>query len=67
MAIKFPLKMKNNVEVRDLRSLQENFDQEKAVSYFLDGKLQRWLETRYYDEQLELVNQLEKEDAELAK
>lgn len=53
MAIKFPLKMKNDIEVRDLEGLKENFDIKKVVGYFLDGKLLKWLEARYYEEELE--------------
>ena len=36
--IKFALKL-NDVDVRTLESLQENFEFEKVVAYFLDGKL----------------------------
>lgn len=66
MAIKFPLKMKNDVEVRDLESLRENFDLEKIIGYFMDGKLAKWLEARYYDDELKKVQKLEKSDELLA-
>ena len=39
MAIKFPLEMRNGVQVRNITELRENFDAEKVVGYFLEGKL----------------------------
>ena len=60
--IKFALKMKDGAEARSLQELQENFDLNLATAYFLDGRLESWLEDRYYDEQLEQVRELEKED-----
>lgn len=67
MAIKFALKMKNDVEVRSLTELKENFDTKKIVGYFIDGKLSKWLEARYYEDELERVQELKKDDRELAK
>ena len=63
--IKFALKMKDGAEARSLQELQENFDLNLATAYFLDGRLESWLEDRYYDEQLEQVRELEKEDPHL--
>lgn len=37
--IKFPLEMKSNVEVRNLEELQENFDFNKIINYFIDGTI----------------------------
>ncbi len=65
--VKFPLKMKDDVQVRDISALRENFDVEKIVGYFLDGSLKRWLVAWYYDEELEKVSELNKEDTLLAK
>ena len=62
--IKFPLSMKNDVLVKDLNELRENFDLDKAVSYFLDGKLLRWLEARYYDTETEAIKNLNKDSAD---
>ena len=56
--IKFPLAMKNEVLVKDLNELRENFDLDKAVGYFLDGKLLRWLEARYYDTEADAIKNL---------
>ena len=65
--IKFALKMKDGVEVRSLQELQENFDLNQVTAYFLDGKLETWLEDRYYDEELEKLRELDKADSQLQK
>lgn len=65
--IKFPLVMKDDAETRTLEEFKENFDIEKAVGYFLDGKLLAWLEARYYDTEADAVRALDKNDAELRK
>lgn len=54
--IKFALRMPDKAgigdkEVRTLQELQENFDLERILNFFLDGKLQEWLSDRYYSEQ----------------
>ncbi|WP_044973329.1 DUF6273 domain-containing protein [Ruminococcus sp. HUN007] len=41
-AIKFPLKMKNGVEVRSLEELRENADLESIMQYYFSGQLTRW-------------------------
>lgn len=65
--IKFPLVMKEGAETRTLEEFKEHFDIEKAVGYFLDGKLLTWLEARYYDTEADAVRTLDKNDAELRK
>lgn len=57
--IKFALEMKNGFKVRTLEELRKNFDLEKAVRYFLDGRLEKWLEDRYYEKEVESLRQLE--------
>ena len=64
--VKFPLEMANGTIVRNLDELKENFNIKKIVGYFLDGKLQTWLEERYYDEEFEDVVKLNEKDPELA-
>lgn len=64
--VKFPLEMANGTMVRNLDELKENFDIKKIVGYFLEGKLQTWLEERYYDEEYEDVVKLDEKDPELA-
>ena len=63
--IRFPLEMKDGVEVRDLDGLKENFSLERVLFYLADGKLETWLRDRYMDELAEAVSGLDKEDAEL--
>ena len=65
--VKFPLEMANGVQVRTIEELKENFDVNKVLGYFLEGKLHTWLEDRYYDEEAEQVGGLKEEDTDLAK
>lgn len=53
--VKFPLEMRNGVQVRTLEELQEHFDIEKVLGYLLDGKLNIWLEDRYYMAEAETI------------
>lgn len=63
--VKIPLVMKNGEKAKDMESLRENFDVESVIGYFLDGKLVKWLNDRYYEEEAEAVAQLDKSDANL--
>lgn len=63
--IKFALEMKDGVKIRSLEELQEHFDLKTIIGYFLDGKLQKWLEDRYYDEKVEALQQLDPEQPEI--
>ena len=65
--IKFALKMKDGVEVRNLQELRDNFDLNQVTAYFMDGKLVTWLSDRYYDEEAEQIESLQKDDSELQK
>ena len=48
--VKFALKMRDDYECRDLESLREYFDLEKAIAYFQDGRLITWMKHRgFYD------------------
>ncbi|MCM1060332.1 MAG: hypothetical protein NC452_08555 [Eubacterium sp.] len=53
--VKFPLDMGNDIMVRTVEELRENYNAEKVTEYFLGGKLLTWLEDRYYDEEAEQV------------
>ena len=57
--IKFALTMQDGVKVRTLEELQAHFDLETIIGYFLDGKLEKWLEDRYYDEKVKALRQLD--------
>ena len=48
--IKLPLEMAGGVQVRTIDELKENWDLEKVLNYYLNGKLQTWLADRYYTE-----------------
>ena len=56
--IKLPLEMANGVVVRTLEELQENWDLEKIMMYYHNGRLQTWLNDRYYGEMAEKVQGL---------
>ncbi|MBR2179028.1 MAG: HPr family phosphocarrier protein [Selenomonadaceae bacterium] len=55
--------MADGVEVRSLEELREHFDLDKVTECFRNGKLLEWLQDRYYDEEVELILEIE-EDAE---
>lgn len=63
--IRFPLKMKNGIEVRTIEELRENFDVESVLGYYVDGTLRTWLEDRYYDDKALCVTELDPKDPEL--
>ena len=65
--VKIPLVMKNGEKAKDMESLRENFDVEAVIGYFLDGKLFKWLNDRYYEEEAEAVAQLDRDDPQLAR
>ena len=65
--VKIPLVMKNGEKATDMKTLVANFDIESVVGYFLDGKLEKWLTDRYYEDEAEVIAQLDKDDAALAK
>ena len=64
--IKFALEMKDGAKVRNsLEELREHFDLEKAVGYFLSGKLTEWLEDRYYEDEAEALDAIDKDAPDL--
>ena len=56
--IKFPLFMKNDVPIRTLEELRDNFDIEGLLVNYANGKLAIWLRDRYYDDLSEEVSKL---------
>lgn len=64
---KFPLVLNDGVTVRNLKKLQANFDLEKIMAYFANGKLAEWLEDRYFDEKAEAVRKLTQDTPQLPK
>lgn len=65
--IKFPLIQKNDFPVRSIEELREHFDLTKIIGYFMDGKLQIWLEQRYYESEATAIKKLNKTDFDLHK
>ena len=65
--IKFPLTMANGTQARSMEELKDNFDAASVVGYFMDGKLETWLNDRYYEEEAEQVAALSKDDPALAR
>lgn len=63
--IKFPLIMKDGIEVRNIEGLRENFDLEKIINYYVEGKLQRWLQDRNYDNELTQILDLDEKSINL--
>lgn len=59
MAVKFPLKMAGGTMVRTIEELREHFDLTAALAYYKDGRLTRWLENGYYDEEARKVAALD--------
>ncbi len=65
--VKFALKMKDGAEVRNLQDLQEHFDIDRVMEYYLNGKLSTWLDDRYYEEESDQIHELDSNDPELSR
>lgn len=61
--IRFPLKMSNGTEVRTLDELRANFDLNAVLGYYADGKLVTWLRDRYFENEANAVEALDKTSA----
>jgi len=59
--IKFPLILNNDFQARTLEEVHDNFDLEKMIGYFTNGKLLTWLEDRDYEKEADAVRLLDKE------
>ena len=65
--IKFPLIVKEDAQVRSIEELRKHFDLMKVTAYFLNGKLQTWLEQRYYDSEAAAIKLLKDSDPDFHK
>lgn len=65
--IKFPLEMADGIKVRTIEELRENFNIEKILEYFIDGKLITWLNDRYYEGEAEQVINLSNNDSDIVR
>lgn len=50
-----------------MEELKDNFDAASVIGYFMDGKLETWLNDRYYEEEAAQVAALSKDDPALAR
>lgn len=64
--IKFPLKMGNGAEVRNMEELRENFSLSKVLEYIKNGKLVIWLMDRYCNAEADAVESLNIDDENAA-
>ncbi len=64
--IRFPLKMKDGAEVRNVNQLQNEFYLPQVLAYILDGTMIRWLRDRYEDRLADQVETLDCGDENLA-
>ena len=65
--IRFPLEMENDIEVRNLEELKDNFSLARVIGYINDGKLITWLQDRYENELAEEVKKINVEAEDAAK
>lgn len=56
--VKIPLEMENEVKVRSIEELRENFSITKIYEHYQSGKLQSWLERWYYDDILKSLQEI---------
>ena len=60
--VRLPLDMGNEVYVRTIEELKENYNSEKVTEYFLDGRLLTWLNDKYYEEEAVQVQELTEQE-----
>ena len=65
--IRFALKMNDGVEVRTLSELHKHFDIDSIMECYLNGKLETWLEDRYYAAEVDQVQKLAQNDPDLSR
>jgi len=61
---RFPLIMKDDVEVRDLEELREHFELSRILNYYGDGSLLKWLDLWYFADEADLIRGLNEDDPE---
>lgn len=64
--IRFPLILKDDYQVKDLEELQAHFDLDKILNYYSEGKLQQWLQDRYYESEYTKITELSPSSPRLA-
>ncbi len=63
--LRFALEMADGTQVRDIDALKEHFDLDSVKKYFSDGTLLKWLEDRYYEDELEEIEKISPFDNDL--
>lgn len=63
--IRFPLEMKNGIEVRTIEELKDNFSIEQIIQYLENGKLIIWLRDRYENDKADDLEEIDLNDSEL--
>ena len=65
--VRFPLEMENEVQVRTMEELRENFSIFRVLSYLKEGRLVVWLRDRYANDMADSLENLDMQDKELVK
>ncbi len=65
--IRFPLKMKDDIDVRTLKELKDNFSLVQILRYIKNGKLITWLRDREEDDIANAIEELDNSDLNYAK
>lgn len=65
--LRFPLKMENEVEVRSIQELKDNFSLERVMVYISNGKLATWLRDRYEDDIADEIEKLDLDTTDISK
>lgn len=66
MSDKIVIDMKDGKEVTNLLELRRNFDINKAIEHFQSGKLLKWLNDRFYEDEAEQLEELSEFDENFA-
>lgn len=61
-SIKFNL-ISDNIPIRTIDDLRNNFSIEDVLSYYRNGLLKRWLDVRGYDDELKKVEEIKTDDS----
>ena len=65
--IRFPLEMENEIEVRSMEELRNNFSISRVLSYLKNGKLEIWLRDRFETDIADKIGKLDLQAEGLAK
>ena len=61
------LKAKDGKEIRTLQDLQESFDIDSILGFYLDGRLKEWLKELHYEDKANQIQRLKSKDPDLTK